>query len=1219
MESQEQHHTHNKSTVGSKANKRKASRNKKDTENGIAPRHQGQNFKAFTVAHRGRKQRETQRVLDIEHRQHKLELINRTPVEAPPVSVVVHGPPGCGKSTLIRSLVKKWTKHSLTNIHGPVTVVSGKNRRVTLFECPNDVNAMTDLGKVADLVLLVIDASVGFEMETFEFLNILQVHGFPKVVGILTNLDKFKDDKTLKKTKKRLKDRFWTEIYGGAKLFYLRGVVNRKYRKTEITNLCRFISQVKFRPLIWRNTHPYLLIDRYEDVTDSKKVQEEPECDRKIAFFGYVRGTQLKEGLQAHLAGVGDFVVQNVVKLGDPCPLPTKSGDVKMNRALNSKETLLYAPMANVGNLVFDKDAVYINLPQVNFTRDDDLAKDNEDDESDDSDNEDKQEQSVAEGVKIVRDLQELTVGLDNHLEDAGLSMFKGSRALTAKDVARHSENDDSESENSDSENSDSESSDSGDSDESATSDDDENASNAEEEVANESTPIWKNDLLQKAADSFLRRHNRNPSIMELVYENNKQDPEKNSSSLKSDLNSADSDSDDEPFFKIREAAVENEDESGDETDAAVEITNFSQRFDCPFYIVKDSNLQSWSEESVRENIRNRFVTGDWGKANGEEAEDEVFGDFQDLENKSDDDDEEDDDEEESEEDDDEEEIDGDGKEEIDEEESDRELSLEEIRQKNAQERASSKLRFDVEHDDKFDDSVKKTKGKKEESKKEEVEEEEDAFLKATKTKAAEQSALDNSEFADMDEITRVKLEGVRAGFYVRLELSGIPCEFTKNFDPRAPIILGGLLPHESGLANLRVRIKGHRWFPKILKTNDPIIVSLGWRRFQTMPVYSMEDVNERQRMIKYTPEHMHCQGVMWGPSTAPNTAFLAYQDIREKQRRFRVCASGTLLELDQSSKVVKKLKLVGEPYKIFKNTAFIKGMFNSELEVARYEGVALRTVSGIRGMIKKADGQRGNFRATFEDKILMSDIVFCRAWVPVEPKQFYNPITSLLRERPIADLTDKEKKKLRKDKEIEKMARDMETEDHESASELSEHSEIEEESNEMWDPKKETVDESLLKTVSQLRREKSIAIPSNKDSVYRPITRTARKSHKLKIPKRLEEALPFASKPKLQVGQSERAKGKAKRKSATKTGTKRAVILSQHDKKVFTMIQQLQTIRNDKTEKRKLQQNIKQAQHHKEKERETAKFAPIKKEEKKRHFREVGLKERHTTKSRRH
>ena len=62
-------------------------------------------------------------------------------------------------------------------------------------------------------VLLLVDASFGFEMETFEFLNICQVHGFPRIMGVLTHLDMFKNNKQLQKTKRRLKHRFWTEIY----------------------------------------------------------------------------------------------------------------------------------------------------------------------------------------------------------------------------------------------------------------------------------------------------------------------------------------------------------------------------------------------------------------------------------------------------------------------------------------------------------------------------------------------------------------------------------------------------------------------------------------------------------------------------------------------------------------------------------------------------------------------------------------------------------------------------------------------------------------------------------------------------------------------------------------------------------------------------------------------------------------------------------------------
>ena len=62
-------------------------------------------------------------------------------------------------------------------------------------------------------VLLLIDASFGFEMEIFEFLNVCQVHGFPKIMGVLTHLDLLKNNKALKKTKKKLKTRFWTEVY----------------------------------------------------------------------------------------------------------------------------------------------------------------------------------------------------------------------------------------------------------------------------------------------------------------------------------------------------------------------------------------------------------------------------------------------------------------------------------------------------------------------------------------------------------------------------------------------------------------------------------------------------------------------------------------------------------------------------------------------------------------------------------------------------------------------------------------------------------------------------------------------------------------------------------------------------------------------------------------------------------------------------------------------
>jgi len=167
----------------------------------------------------------------------------------------------------------------------------------------------------------------------------------------------------------------------------------------------------------------------------------------------------------------------------------------------------------------------------------------------------------------------------------------------------------------------------------------------------------------------------------------------------------------------------------------------------------------------------------------------------------------------------------------------------------------------------------------------------------------------------------------------------------------------------------------------------------------------------------------------------------------------------------------VKKIKLVGYPCKIFKKTALIKDMFTSDLEVARFEGAAIRTVSGIRGQVKKVcdfslrklntdddfalfcaklsfnlkvakeeignqpkrkGGQikEGIARCTFEDKILMSDIVFLRAWTQVEVPQFYNPLTTALQPR-----------------------------------------------DQTW---------KGMRTVAELRREHNLPIPVNKDSLYK-------------------------------------------------------------------------------------------------------------------------------------
>ena len=73
---------------------------------------------------------------------------------------------------------------------------------------------------------------------------------------------------------------------------------------------------------------------------------------------------------------------------------------------------------------------------------------------------------------------------------------------------------------------------------------------------------------------------------------------------------------------------------------------------------------------------------------------------------------------------------------------------------------------------------------------------------------------------------------------------------------------------------------------------------------------------------------------------------------------------------------------------------------------------------------------KEGIARCTFEDRILMSDIVFLRAWTQVEVPRFYNPLTTALQPR-----------------------------------------------NQTWQG---------MKTVAELRTELNIPVPVNKDSLYK-------------------------------------------------------------------------------------------------------------------------------------
>lgn len=470
----------------------------------------------------------------------------------------------------------------------------------------------------------------------------------------------------------------------------------------------------------------------------------------------------------------------------------------------------------------------------------------------------------------------------------------------------------------------------------------DEDDDEDEEEDDEEDGPQWKKDLAANAAQNF-GASKRRQNLMRLIYDS-ALTPEQivagdvDSSARANAAREAEKeenieDEDEDDLFQIAKAA-----DAGDVDD--------EDRFRSP---PSNTDLSHWDNETMLDSIRGLFITGSGATGANAVGEEDIGGDFEDLEGG---------------------EESAFAKEPV--------LDEAEKAEALAAKKEALKRKFNNEYDDDSDDDKKD-------------------FYTEQKDELARRLEATRKEFAEDDAETRAMVEGHRPGTYVRIEITNVPYTLVENFNPRVPIIVGGLLSHEESFGYVQVRIKKHRWYPKILKTNDPLIFSLGWRRFQTVPIYSLDD-GTRNRMLKYTPEHMHCLATFYGPISAPNTGFCAFNRLGSDTPSFRVSASGVVLDVDGSTQIVKKLKLTGVPYKIFKNTSFVKDMFTSSLEVAKFEGAHIRTVSGIRGQVKKALSKpEGCYRAAFEDKILMSDIIFLRAWYQIKPRQYYNPVGSLL------------------------------------------------------------------------------------------------------------------------------------------------------------------------------------------------------------------------------
>jgi ribosome biogenesis protein BMS1 len=245
------------------------------------------------------------------------------------------------------------------------------------------------------------------------------------------------------------------------------------------------------------------------------------------------------------------------------------------------------------------------------------------------------------------------------------------------------------------------------------------------------------------------------------------------------------------------------------------------------------------------------------------------------------------------------------------------------------------------------------------------------------------------------------------------------------------------------------------------------------------------------------------------------------------------------------------------------------------QVEAARFTGASIKTVSGIRGTIKKAlrpgdsGGAAGAFRATFEDKPLMSDIVMLKAWVAVDVPKLWVPVTNLLSQPTQVPRAGKLRHVHKRTEGTAEPSAHAEASaqpflaserfkgarsgykfctgslglgyyrDDGSAAESTGEAALMEVRTFAEQPGGETGWQGM-RTVAQLRREAGVGAPREADSMYKPVERVPRVFAPLKVPVALQAALPYKSKPKVELS-----------RSRPTLETKRAVLMEKAEKQV--------------------------------------------------------------------
>ncbi|KAJ7538852.1 hypothetical protein O6H91_11G065700 [Diphasiastrum complanatum] len=230
----------------------------------------------------------------------------------------------------------------------------------------------------------------------------------------------------------------------------------------------------------------------------------------------------------------------------------------------------------------------------------------------------------------------------------------------------------------------------------------------------------------------------------------------------------------------------------------------------------------------------------------------------------------------------------------------------------------------------------------------------------------------------------------VRIGTFVKLHITKVPHSEASSLlsaHPSSPLVVCGLLQHESKMSVLHFSIRKNDSYSEPVKSKDQLIFHTGFRRFTSRPIFSTDDINmDKHKFERFLhPGRFTIASVFCPISFGPLPVLVFKSNSEDKEVSF--VASGATRNVDPDRIILKKIVLSGFPHSVSKRKAVVRYMFHNPEDVMWFKPLEVYTKYGRRGRIKEPVGTHGAMKCIFDGVVQQRDAVCVSLFRRVYPK----------------------------------------------------------------------------------------------------------------------------------------------------------------------------------------------------------------------------------------